>query len=82
VEGLLDSKFHHIQILFGQPFFIAHKSVIKKKKQLYSLFSDFIMLFLFLDLSDIWDRLFSHRPFLQGEIKYFLSEFDVRLINV
>ncbi|XP_025208014.1 biogenesis of lysosome-related organelles complex 1 subunit 5-like [Melanaphis sacchari] len=31
---------------------------------------------IFKDLSDIWDRLFSHRPFLQGEIKYFLSEFD------
>ncbi|XP_050524877.1 biogenesis of lysosome-related organelles complex 1 subunit 5-like [Daktulosphaira vitifoliae] len=30
----------------------------------------------FKDLCDIWDRLFSHRPFLQGEIKYFLSEFD------
>ncbi|XP_025411618.1 biogenesis of lysosome-related organelles complex 1 subunit 5-like [Sipha flava] len=28
------------------------------------------------DLCDIWERLFSHRPFLQGEIKYFLSEFD------
>ncbi|XP_050423777.1 biogenesis of lysosome-related organelles complex 1 subunit 5-like [Adelges cooleyi] len=30
----------------------------------------------FKDLCDIWERLFSHRPFLQGEIKYFLSEFD------
>jgi len=47
-----------------------------------TLFLDFIMVFLLLDLSDIWERLFSHRPFLQGEIKYFLSEFDVRLINL
>lgn len=37
-----------------------------------------LTVYLLSDLSDIWDRLFSHRPFLQGEIKYFLSEFDVR----
>lgn len=37
---------------------------------------------IFKDLSDIWDRLFSHRPFLQGEIKYFLSEFDKKQYRV
>ncbi|VVC45468.1 Biogenesis of lysosome-related organelles complex 1 subunit 5 [Cinara cedri] len=37
---------------------------------------------IFKDLSDIWERLFSHRPFLQGEIKYFLSEFDKKAYKV
>lgn len=28
------------------------------------------------DFGDIWNRLFDHRPFLSGEIKYFIKEFE------
>lgn len=28
------------------------------------------------DCGDIWNRLFDHRPFLSGEIKYFIKEFE------
>ncbi|PNF38097.1 hypothetical protein B7P43_G15425, partial [Cryptotermes secundus] len=31
---------------------------------------------LFSDVGEIWARLFDHRPFLSGEIKYFLKEFE------
>uniref|UniRef100_A0A1B6DE80 Biogenesis of lysosome-related organelles complex 1 subunit 5 n=1 Tax=Clastoptera arizonana TaxID=38151 RepID=A0A1B6DE80_9HEMI len=28
------------------------------------------------DCGEIWNRLFDHRPFLNGEIKYFIEEFE------
>ncbi|KAJ9591629.1 hypothetical protein L9F63_001843 [Diploptera punctata] len=28
------------------------------------------------DIGEIWSRLFDHRPFLSGEIKFFLREFE------
>lgn len=39
------------------------------------------MLFLFinsyvLEISEVWSRLFDHRPFLNGEIKFMLKEFE------
>lgn len=33
---------------------------------------------LFSDVGEIWFRLFDHRPFISGEIKFFLKEFEVR----
>ncbi|XP_046382953.1 biogenesis of lysosome-related organelles complex 1 subunit 5 [Ischnura elegans] len=30
------------------------------------------------DTGELWTRLFDHGPFLQGEIKYFLKEFEER----
>ncbi|XP_012267635.2 biogenesis of lysosome-related organelles complex 1 subunit 5 [Athalia rosae] len=30
------------------------------------------------DTGEIWSRLFNHRPFVQGEISYFLREFEER----
>lgn len=33
--------------------------------------------FSFLEIGEIWSRLFDHRPFLNGEIKYMLKEFEV-----
>ncbi|KOX74262.1 Protein Muted like protein, partial [Melipona quadrifasciata] len=31
---------------------------------------------IFIDTSEIWSRLFRHRPFIQGEITFFLREFQ------
>ncbi len=39
-------------------------------------------LYCFSDLSDIYARLFDHRPSLQGEISYFVREFEVILTEV
>jgi hypothetical protein len=38
----------------------------------------YITLSSFSDVGEIWTRLFDHRPFLSGEIKFFLKEFEVR----
>lgn len=34
-----------------------------------------------LDIGEIWTRLFDHRPFLNGEIRFFLQEFEVKHKN-
>lgn len=33
---------------------------------------------MFSDAADIYGRLFNHRPFLQGEVKHFVKEFEER----
>jgi hypothetical protein len=38
----------------------------------------YTVLSLFPDVGEIRTRLFDHRPFLSGEIKFFLKEFEVR----
>ncbi|XP_057329437.1 biogenesis of lysosome-related organelles complex 1 subunit 5 [Microplitis mediator] len=30
------------------------------------------------DIGEIWSRLFDHRPFIQGELSYFVREFEER----
>lgn len=36
----------------------------------------------FIDTGEIWSRLFDHRPFIQGEITFFLREFQVKSSRV
>jgi len=36
---------------------------------------------LFKDCTDVWNRLFDHRPFLKGEINYFIKEFEEKRQN-
>lgn len=33
----------------------------------------------FAEIAEVWSRLFDHRPFLNGEIKFMLKEFEVHI---
>lgn len=37
----------------------------------------YLLIFFVIDIGVIWSRLFDHRPFLNGEIRYTLHEFEV-----
>lgn len=74
-HGVCYQRFDHV-IIFEN---LRKKNIPKLITYYYikDYYNDIIRDHVFVDTGEIWSRLFEHRPFIQGEITFFLREFQV-----